>query len=496
MSAKQKQEGTRTAESAFKAIDDLLRGSGGGCSGSLEYMEQSSWILFLRYLDAQEENRRLDAEMQGGTYTPALPKELSWGEWAWPTKEDGEFDLERSRKGDALLDFVKQKLFPGLKALRDEAESVDSLQYRIGSIFSELTCRFTSGYTLREVIDLIQPLKFQTDEDRHEMSVLYESRLGEMGNAGRDGGQYYTPRPLIRTMIRILDPQLGETFYDGACGSGGFICEAFNYMKEHAPNSADKWETLQKKTFFGGEVKSLAYVTAQMNCILHGLETPNIHFGSSLSENPASITDADRVNVIGANPPFGAKVEKGEKENFVTRSSESAYLFMEHFIAKLKEGGRAAIIVKNTLLSNTDNASQYIRQQLLERCSLDMILDLPPKVFAAGVKAVVLFFRKGGPTKKPIKYYELDMKGVSLGKTRPLKESDLAEFEAIATGKKSGKGVEAFWTVKPEDVNNETFDLSVKNPNKKAEELPSAAACRDGIRAAFNEIAEILKGWK
>ena len=328
------------------------------------------------------------------------------------------------------------------------------------------------------------------------MSVLYENRLGEMGNAGRDGGQYYTPRPLIRTMIRILDPKLGETFYDGACGSGGFICEAFNYMKEHGGNKADKWETLQKRTFFGGEVKSLAYVTAQMNCILHGLETPNINFGSSLAQNPSTITETERVDVIGANPPFGAKVEKGEKENFVTRSSESAYLFMEHFIAKLRENGRAAIIVKNTLLSNTDNASAYIRQQLLERCRLDMILDLPPKVFAAGVKAVVLFFRKGGPTTEPIKYYELDMKGVSLGKTRPLKESDLAEFEAIATGKKSGKGVEMFWTVKPEDVDKESFDLSVKNPNKKPEERASAAECRAGIKVAFREIAEILKGWE
>ena len=486
---------SRSAESAFKAIDDLLRGSGGGCSGSLEYMEQSSWLLFLRYLDAQEENRKLQAEMQGTPYTPALPKELSWSEWAWPTKPDGTFDLERSLKGDALLDFVKGTLFPKLKALRDEAESVDSIQYRIGSIFSELTCRFTSGYTLREVIDLIQPLKFQTDEDRHELSVLYESRLGEMGNAGRDGGQYYTPRPLIRVMIRILDPQLGEKFYDGACGSGGFLCEAFNYMNEHGANTADKWETLQKHTFYGGEVKSLAYVTAQMNCILHGLETPNIRFGSSLAQNPSTITDDDRVDVIGANPPFGAKVEAGEKANFVTRSSESAYLFMEHFIAKLKEGGRAAIIVKNTLLSNTDNASKYIRQQLLERCKLDVILDLPPKVFAAGVKAVVLFFHKGGPTTEPIKYYELDMKGVSLGKTRPLRESDLAEFEAIATGKKSGKGVEAFWTVRPEDVDKETFDLSVKNPNRKAEERASAAECRERIKAAVAEIGEIIKGW-
>ena len=165
MPAKAKKEETRSAESAFKAIDDLLRGSGGGCSGSLEYMEQSSWLLFLRYLDAQEENRRLQAEMQGTEYKPALPKELSWSEWAWPTKPDGTFDLERALKGDALLDFVKGTLFPKLKALRDEAESIDSLQYRIGSIFSELTCRFTSGYTLREVIDLIQPLKFQTDEE-------------------------------------------------------------------------------------------------------------------------------------------------------------------------------------------------------------------------------------------------------------------------------------------------------------------------------------------
>ena len=491
------QDKERSAESAFKAIDDLLRGSGGGCSGSLEYMEQSSWLLFLRYLDAQEENRRLQCELQGTAYVPALPKEISWGEWAWPTKPDGSFDLERSLKGDALLDFVKGTLFPRLKALRnDESQGMDSIQYRIGSIFSELTCRFTSGYTLREVIDLIQPLKFQTDEDRHEMSVLYENRLGEMGNAGRDGGQYYTPRPLIRTMIRILDPQLGEKVYDGACGSGGFLCEAFSYMNEHGANTADKWEKLQKRTFFGGEVKSLAYVTAQMNCILHGLETPNIRFGSSLSESPANITDADRVNVIGANPPFGAKVEAGEKANFTTRSSESAYLFMEHFIAKLKENGRAAIIVKNTLLSNTDNASKFIRQQLLEQCRLEMILDLPQKVFAAGVKAVVLFFRKGGPTVKPIKYYELDLKGVSLGKTRPLKESDLAEFEEIAKGVKSGEGVESYWEVKPEDVDKDTFDLSVKNPNKKPEERASAAECRAEIMAAFEEIGEVLKGWK
>ena len=434
--------------------------------------------------------------LQGKDYTYIIKKEFRWNTWACPKTSKGKIDHKAAMTGDDLSDFVNLKLFPYLKNFKASAATPDTLEYKIGEIFSELKNKIVSGYNMREILNYADGLHFQASHDKHEMSHLYESKIHKMGNAGRNGGEYYTPRPLIRTMIRILDPKLGETFYDGACGSGGFLCEAFNYMNERSANTADKWETLQKRTFFGGEVKSLAYVTAQMNCILHGLETPNIQFGSSLAQNPATITNADRVDVIGANPPFGAKVEAGEKANFTTRSSESAYLFMEHFVAKLKENGRAAIIIKNTLLSNTDNASKFIRQLLLEQCRLEMILDLPQKVFAAGVKAVVLFFRKGGPTTKPIKYYELDMKGVSLGKTRPLRESDLAEFEAIAKGKKGGKGVEAYWEVKPEDIDKETFDLSVKNPNKKAEQKASAAECRAEIQAVFAEIGEILKGWK
>lgn len=487
-----KVEETRSAANVFKAIDKILRIS--GCSNSIEYVEQSSWLLFLRYLDSREKDRREEAELLGRKYVPALPKELTWSSWAYPRTKDGSLDTEKMLKGDELLDFVNRTLFPRLKKLRDVAEDVQSIQYKIGSIFSQLTCRINNGYKLREIIDLLDPLTFETDAARHEMSVLYESRLLMMGNAGRDGGQYYTPRSLIRVMIRNLDPKVGEKFYDGANGSCGFHCEAYEYMKARSKNPTRDYDTLQKKTFYGGEFQSIAYLTGLMNCILHGLESPNIAFGDTLAQKIADFTDEDRVDVIGANPPFGAGVDPNVVNNFVARTSESSLLFLEHFVAKLKQGGRAGIIVKNTVLSNDDTASRYIRKLLLEKCQLDMILDLPPKVFAAGVKAVVLFFHKGGPTKKPIKYYELDLGDVSLGKTRPLLESDLEEFEGIALGKiKDTKGIKSFWTIDPASVDKETYDLSVHNPNRVEEKPPTVEECRAEIKSIFAELKELVK---
>lgn len=504
MKKKQETDGKAgsSAEAAFNAIDKKLWTPGSGCSGALDYMEQSSWLLFLRYLDAREEERRLEAGMTGKIYEPALPKKLRWSTWAYPVKPDGSFDYDKALKGDELIQFVQHSLFPGLRQLKENTAETDSIQYRIGAIFEQLNCRFTDGYLLREVIQLMQPLKFQTETDRHEMSVAYENRLGEMGNAGRDGGQYYTPRPLIRVMIRILDPQIGERFDDGACGSGGFLCEAYQYMREKARNDPKAYDVLQRKTFTGGEVKPLAYVTAQMNCILHGLESPNIVFGDTLANKIADFTDKDRVHVIGANPPFGAGANRLNQQNFTITTGETALMFMEYFMAKLKKGGRAAIIIKNTFLSNTDAASVAIRRMLLSKCRLKWVLDLPQKVFTAGVHTVVLFFTKDGPTTEPINYYQLDLKGVSLGKTRPLRETDLAEFEALV--KKSGfpkdgelKASEcaAHWQVDPKTVDEATADLSVKNPNVEEVKLPSAAECRSEIKAALAEIAGIVEGW-
>lgn len=491
---KKEQGSVSSAATAFSAIDKKLWLPGSGCSGALDYMEQSSWLLFLRYLDAHEEERRLEAAMIGNVYEPALPKKLRWSTWAYPTNDEGKLDVDTILKGDELIFFVQHTLFPGLRRLKENADSTDSIQYRIGSIFEQLNCRFTDGFLLREVIELMQPLKFQTEEDRHELSVLYESRLGEMGNAGRDGGQYYTPRPLIRTMIRLLDPKVGEKFDDGACGSGGFLCEAYSYMREKAKNDPKAYEILQHKTFTGGEVKPLAYVSAQMNCILHGLESPNITFGDTLSNKIADFTDKDRVDVIGANPPFGAGANKINQQNFTITTSETALMFMEYFMAKLKKKGRAAIIIKNTFLSNTDNASVAIRRMLLSKCRLNWVLDLPQKVFTAGVHTVVLFFTKDGPTTKPINYYQLDLKGVSLGKTRPLNEKDLKEFEEFFRSPTPPQKSNSYWTVDPATLDETTLDLSVNNPNVVEEKLPSAAELKAKIKAIYAEIGAIVEG--
>lgn len=483
----------KSAATVFKSIDQVLRKPGSGCGNALQYMEQSNWMLFLRYLDAAEANRRSEAELNDEPYEPLLPKGLAWSDWAWPTKADGSLDTERMLKGDALLLFIQSQLFPGLRALRDSA-AIDSPAYRVGAIFSELTCSFTDGYLIREVIDLIQPLVFETEAARHELSVLYEERLQAMGNAGRDGGQYYTPRPLIKVMVRVLAPTLGETIYDGACGSGGFLCEAFEYLQEKTRDGgAEAYDILQHKTFYGCEEKALPYVTAQMNCILHGLRSPNIEKGDTLSKRIADFTDRDRVDIILANPPFGAATSSNVAANFTIKTGETALLFMEHFIAKLKTGGRAAIVIKNTFLSNGDSASVAIRKLLLNTCRLHWVLDLPPKVFAAGVRTVVLFFSKDGPTQAPIHYYQLNLPaGVSLGKTRPLREEDLAEFEALATAAGDPPASPNAWTLDPATLDPETCDLSVRNPNIREERPPSASECLTRLRDLHAEMDKLL----
>ena len=487
----------QSAARAFKAIDDELRKPGSGCGSALQYMEQSSWLLFLRYLDAAEAGRQAEAELCGERYEPVLPEALAWHRWAYPQTAEGRLDVGRLLTGPELIDFVQRELFPGLRRLRDEA-AVDSLAYRVGAIFSELTCTFTDGYLLREVIEKVQPLIFSTEHEQHELSVLYEERLQAMGNAGRDGGQYYTPRALIRVMVRVLAPKLGETIYDGACGSGGFLCEAFTYLRERTREAgAHAYDILQHRTFSGCEVKALPYITAQMNCILHGLTAPNIEKVDTLSKRIADFTDRDRVDIILANPPFGAATSTNVQANFTLRTTETALLFLEHFVAKLRRGGRAAIIIKNTFLSNTDAASIAMRRRLLERCRLDWVLDLPQKVFVnAGVRTIVLFFTKGEPTTQPIRYYQFTPpQGVALGKKRPLRESDLAEFERLASAGPNAPLPDSpnAWTLDPATLDPQTLDLSVRNPHLQAETLPPAADCLARLRALHAELDTLLK---
>ena len=444
-------------ESTFNAIDGILRNEA-GCSNELDYIEQTSWLLFLKYLEDLETTREMDAQADGKDYKRLITGFHRWSSWAAPKTDKGEIDVVNAMTGDDLVDFVNNKLFPALKHFKDTAPAADTLEYKIGEIFSELRNKINSGYNMREIINKIDTLHFQSAEDQHEMTVLYEDKIRRMGNAGRNGGEYYTPRPLIRSIVQVVNPRIGETVYDPACGSAGFLCEAFNYMRDQIKSSEDS-DTLQLNTFFGKEKKGLPYIIATMNMIFHGVAAPNIIRGNTLAENLTNITERDRKNVILANPPFGGKERAEVQQNFDIKTSETAYMFMQHFIKMLKVNGRAGIVIKNTFLSNGDAAG--VRRKLLEECNLHTILDLPSGVFTgAGVKTVVLCFTKGEPTRK-IWYYQLNLPR-TLGKTNPLSEADLEEFIRL---QKTQTESENSWLL---DVSTlgEDCDLSVKNPNK------------------------------
>ena len=475
-------------EQIFKNVDDILW-KDAGCGSELDYVEQTSWVLFLKYLDDLEKEKKVGAELAGKTYESVIAPEFQWSIWAVPKDKDGKLDHHKAMTGDDLVDFVNQKLFPYLKKFKLESESADTIQYKIGEIFSELKNRIQSGYNLREVINLIDELKFGTSAEKHEMSHLYEAKIQNMGNAGRNGGEYYTPRPLIKTIVKVVKPEIGNKIYDGAVGSAGFLCEAFNYLN-HPNLSTVEDEILQKKTFYGKEKKSLAYIIGIMNMIFHGISSPNIIHTNTLAENITDIQEKDRYDVVLANPPFGGKERVEVQQNFPIKTSETAFLFLQHFIKILKAGGRAGVVIKNTFLSNTDNASVSLRRHLLENCNLHTILDMPQGTFlGAGVKTVVLFFEKGSATRK-VFYYQLNLDR-NLGKTNPLSEKDLEEFVQL---QKEFKDSDNSWSVNVGDIDQTTFDLSVKNPNKKEEApLREPSEILDEIASLDAESAEILK---
>ena len=450
----------------FKNIDDLLY-KDSGADSEIDYIEQSSWILFLRYLQALEQDKEDEATLEGKNYSYILEEKFRWESWAKPKSESGKEDHHLEMTGPDLVKFVENELFPYLAEFKNlHSENAKSIEYKIGEIFSELNNKVKSGYNLREIIDMVNELPFGTSKDKHELSHLYETKIKNMGNAGRNGGQYYTPRPLIRAMIAVVDPKIGEKIYDPACGSAGFLCEAYQFLYDKMEKTTSNLTTLQDNTLYGKEKKNLAYIIGTMNMILHGIEAPNITHTNTLGDSIRDIQEKDRYHIILANPPFGGKERPEVQQNFDIKTGETAFLFMQHFIKSLKAGGRASVVIKNTFLSNTDNASVALRQYLLETCNLQTILDMPQGTFqGAGVKTVVLFFTKGEPTTKTW-YYQLEP-GRNMGKTNPLNDKDLQEFIEL---NKTQPESEKSWMMNIADLEENTFDLSVKNPNKPEEE--------------------------
>ena len=447
---------------SFKQIDDILR-KDDGLATALDYIEQTSWILFLKYFAETEATDAERAELAGKEHSYILDEKFRWSNWALPRTATGDIDHDKKLLGDDLINFVNQELFPYLKSLRDISDDQLSMQYKVGEIFGDITNRIRDGYNLREIIEIVDELRFRSSDEQHEMSELYEGHIQQMGNAGRNGGEYYTPRSLIRAMIAVLNPKVGETIYDPACGSGGFLVESYKYLLEKSDNlSTNDMEFLQTKALLGKEKKGLPFIIANMHLIFNGIKSPNIVRANTLSKNVMEIQEKDRVDIILANPPFGGKENESVQMNFPIKTSASENMFMQYFIKNLKQEGRAAIIIKNTFLTNDDNATKALRQELLTECNLHTILDMPQGTFlGAGVKTVVLFFTKGEAT-KDIWYYQLDP-GRSLGKTNPLNINDFKEFLDIYSAKTDS---ENSWTVKHEDLDKDNYDLVVQNPNK------------------------------
>lgn len=478
-----------TLQNKFKRIDNILL-EDAGTNGPNDYITQISWLLFLKYINDSEASRKIDAELAGRAYEPLFKEEFMWHSWASPKKEDKN-DLSSQLSGQDLIDFVNGKLFPYLKSFKNAQLDPRSMRYKIGEIFGELNNKIVNGHNLRDAIDIIDTMHFKTQEELDDLSHLYEDRLRLLGGAGRSG-EFYTPRPLIKTIVKAIDPALGKTIYDGAAGTAGFLTESYAYLRDKVKTGA-QLQFLKQDTFFAKNKKPEPYLLGTMNMILHGIESPNMVHGNTLTEDIADLQDKDRVDYILANPPFGGTERPEIKKKFPIETSETAFLFLQHFMKKLRVGGSAAIVIKNTFLSNADAAATAIRKDLLENYNLHTILDLPGGIFSAtgstGVKTVVLFFDKGQPTQN-ILYYQLNL-GRNLGKTNPLNEGDLSDFLANYKNRTESKNS---WLINASDIDARTYDLSVRNPNIDVlAELRSPKDVLAEIKRIDDEVSRILE---
>lgn len=447
-------------------ITDILRRDD-GISGAMHYTEQTSWVLFLKFLDDYESEKEDEAVLSGNDYHPVLDGEHRWAAWACPKTVDGKLDLARAKTGDDLTDYVNGQLFPYLKSFANVAATganPKSFTYKIGAIFQYLDNKVSSGHTLREVLDIIDTLNFQSESDLFELSLVYEGLLQNMGDAGGYAGEFYTPRPVVHAMVKAIAPKAGETIYDAAAGSCGFLVEAFEHLKSKKNElSTEQWDFIQRDTFFGYEKTSLAYVMGMMNMILHGIESPNLFRGNTLTQNIRDIQEKDRFDIILANPPFGGKEKSQIQQNFPIQANATELLFLQHFMKTLKSGGKAAIVIPEGVLFQTSSAFKQVKQELMENFNLHTILSLPAGVFLpySGVKTNVLFFERSGGT-SDVWYYECEPKQ-KLTKNKPITDDHLKEFVGLFGTRET---TDRSWTV-PASKLAEDYDLSAKNPSKQ-----------------------------
>lgn len=479
----------QSVDQAIWSICDIMRR--GNVASALQYVPELTWILFLRILDETEEREAAEAEAVGARYTPSLKKPYRWMDWAAPGLENKRKELDDAGN-KAFLSFVNGELIPYLKGLREKSQAT-SRQKVISEIMSGVErVRIDTERNLLDVLDKVHEISNEHISDQHvfTLSQVYEGLLLKMGEKGSDAGQFFTPREVIRAMVRTMDPKLGETVYDPCCGTGGFLAQAAEYMKPKPGQrvSADAIQRLKHETFWGREKENLIYPIGLANLILHGVDRPNIWHGNALTgdEVYGGLFQGapTQFDVILTNPPFGGKESASAQTNFDYRTSATQVLFMQHFIRSLKHGGRCGVVIDEGVLFRTnEDAFVKTKRKLTEECDLWCVLSLPGGVFSAagaGVKTNLLFFTKGKPTER-IWYY--DLSDVKVGKKTPL---TLKHFEDFAAMLATRGDSERSWTV----------DLTARKAKAAADAQPLKELAREKTEEAGakrDRLAELKK---
>lgn len=459
----------------IKSIRDIFR-KDPGLSGDAQRIEQLGWMIFLKLFDDKDQEK----ELLNPGYKSPIPAELQWRNWA----EDDE-----GITGDELINFVNNKLFPSLKNLAVGID--DRLGIIIRQIFDGTNNYMKSGTTFRQAINKLNQIDFNSSKEHHVFNVIYEDILQGLATK-KDTGEFYTPRAVTQFIVDMVNPQLGEKITDPACGTAGFLVCAIEHLNSQVKNIEDR-KTLQE-TVTGSELKPLPFMLSVVNLITHDIEVPQLENGDSLSREYTSIKQKDRVDIIVANPPFGGVVGDGMETNFPLnfRTKESADLFLILFIQLLKEGGRAGIVLPDGSLTG-DGVKQRVRQKLLEDCNVHTIIRLPQSVFApyATVNTNLIFFEKGKPTKE-IWYYEhtLPEGQKAYSKTKPIR---ISEFEPIKDWWNNREESEVSWKVPMQTIIDRKYDLDIKNPNKKVEEIVyDRKAIIQNLENSFQKSLELL----
>lgn len=460
----------------------------GGTSGVLEYMEQLSWMTFLKVFEDVEKRFEAEAELAEEKYQPIIDYEYRWSNWA-----------AKDWKGEKLTDFIDNKLFTHLRSLKGTPE-----REKIAVIFNEISGnRMKSAYNLKDVIERLDKIDFNEAEDTHVVSQVYEELLLKLGKEHGIAGEFYTPRPIVRLVVQIVDPRIGETVFDPFCGSCGFLVESYKLMKGIRNLTVDDYETLQKETFRAQEKKPLPYLIGNMNCLLHGLLTPDIYRKNTLEDNIRNIPESNRSDIVMTNPPFGGEENKQIQQNFPIRSQSTELLALQYVMKSLKRNGRCGIVVPEGVLFRGDSFVK-VRRKLIENFNLHTIISLPSGSFAnvtasgQGPKTNLLFFDKSGKTRK-IWYYDFagyseDVLNKKYSKVTVVEDEDLKDCYETWMKKETSK---YSWIVSLLEIKNNEYSLIAKNPNRQEElKFKSPAELISNVLIKEKQVLEILEELK